>query len=802
MRSLGCFRDFLISPFSGWMDTRSPSGEVGFLNFRLALNISGSEHNKKCRLGGWQRLLADSPFGFHNQDLHDQLTDCGHYYEAFSQDIFVPGGITGYTYPYFFPSMNIPGTVMDQTSSQLYYGDYRDYIDNPYPFNVVEDQWRICQQQEGFPDVFVQNYEVPNTGYEDYYQYPYFNLCYFTDTAGYTVQGYGYGEPQPTISNPYTYPYDYCGTTLYNRNGCRESITLLFEAVSVAGRRQLIAGTKSRISLLLEGTGNWRILADGLGGLYQSNDNCDCSARRFKAAQLGNTILFANDFDPVLFWNMDDPPDGCAFWSAAFVPDLQGLEITRARVVASWQGFMFVANVAVNGESQPARILWSDFNDPLSFAPGGESLAGSIDLGRGERILAIEPIGGQLRVYTSRGDEKAIYEVLLVGGEEVFNFREIYRGSDGIEYPNSLVNIGSAHLWFGTSGLMWLGEYDRVPTRPEWIHKASGLFYSGLDSRWIESFDGLDPFDPINREECDQVIGGYDSERKNIWFSWPSQGNACPNVSLLLNHVYGHASLVDHGFTAFKTYRPDFRQSFRDFLSIYLGCDMGLQEKEGIPYTGLSLGTRPAYLRNETEDPDLPSHPDSFCANISGLQLQDLCASCEAGTLFVMADAEDKTLKEFMPSQYFRERYVDPGFRYDCPYTIPGQYVSEGYYSMLQGDSHDYNTNVNKIINRSVVDFEAEAQTTPNEIFFQIAYGSQPGCMVWDDTDPRDLACIVDGEQEAMEADNLRPGELPTFNWYREGSRLAWRFYTKDTGGGACYNGLTLSVRKSSGEWT
>jgi hypothetical protein len=758
------------------------------------------EERKLRRLGGWQKLLADSPFGFFNQDLHDQLLDCQFYYQSFSDSIFVPRQFAGYSYPYFFPDRFFPSTTQDQESVQAYYGYYPEYIDNPYPIALVEDEWRICDTIDGYPYSLSQNYDLPNTGYPDYYSYPYFHLCLFDVIDGYTGGGYPYGPESPVYSDPYTYPYEYCGNYLYDRPGCREAISFLFEAVSVSKRRKLLAGTKSRLYVLNETSGNWRILADGLGGLYQS-DNCGCSARRFKAAQLGNIVIFTNSFDPVLSWNMDVGPNGCEFWSAAFIEDLQGLGVTRAGVVASWNGFVFIGDVAIDAEAQPSRLLWSDYNGPLSWAPGGESLAGDHDFGLGERIIAIEPIGGRLLVYTSSGNTKAIYSTTIVGGDEVLHFEEIYRGPDGIEYPNSLVNIGSAHVWGGQSGIMWLGEYDRVPTRPEWIHKSSGVIYSGTDPKWLASFPGLSSFPAINKKACEQFIGGYDSTSKTIWFSWPTGANICPNMSLILNHAYGHSSVVDRGFTAFVMHRPDYQMLLRDFLATYAGCDIGLEAKEGQPYADLSIGLPVAYIRNENEDPDQPVDPNSLCARVSSMQLADFCPTCESESLFVMADAHDRTLKEFMPGGYFRERFVDSGLTYDCPYTVPGNYASDGYYSMQQGDAYDYRVHEEKLINQAIVDFEAEPQTTPNDLFFQVAYGSQSGCMIWDSTSPKPLACTLEGDETSMEAANQRPRELPTFKFYRKGAFLAWRFYVNGTGGGASFGALTLSVRRTSGEW-
>lgn len=67
------FGEVAITPLSGQLDLRSPSGRLGFGDFRLILNASMNEMGKRCRRFGWKRLMADSSRGFNNQDLHDQL---------------------------------------------------------------------------------------------------------------------------------------------------------------------------------------------------------------------------------------------------------------------------------------------------------------------------------------------------------------------------------------------------------------------------------------------------------------------------------------------------------------------------------------------------------------------------------------------------------------------------------------------------------------------------------------------------------------------------------------------------------
>lgn len=790
MKKLGCFKDFDVSPLDGVFDARSPSGKLNFWDFRVVLNMDLSDQRKRCRMGGWQKLLSDSPFGFKNQDLHDQLLGCQNYFESLSSTETYGPILTGYTYPIWYPDQHVPSSFTSEDDG-TFYGYGPDYYTQypPYP-------------TDGY---FIDNSYVgaPYDGSGD----SYFQLGYGWLYEDYTIPGYGYGDPTPNYLGPFSYGYDYCGNHEYQRpHQCREAITLLHEVVAVSGRRKLLAGTKSRLYVLGERGGNWRIILDGQGGDYQADDNCGCSQRRFKVAQVGNIVLITNNLDQVMTWEIDSGPGGCDLWSTEYVPDLQGLGISRAGVVAAWQGFAFLADVELNNERRVSRIYWSDLNDPRSWAPGGESAAGFHDLGLGERVVAIEPIGGQLRVYTIRGDEKAIYNVTIVGGDQVLNFQEIYRGPDGIEYTNSLVNTGAAHLWIASSGIMVLGEYDRTPQRMEWIYKADSIFYNGLPGEWVRDFDGLDGFGPVNKEWCENVVGGFNSEKKQIWFSWPTDDNECANISLMLNPIYRTATIVDHGFTAFCVYRPDYSTALRDFLIEHAGCDPEtlVMAKEGEPLSLVEQGDPPSYIRNYGEDPDLPPDEDSLCYRLDGLTLEELCEACAVDAVFAMACAHDKCLKEFTPSQYYRERFVDlgNGASYECPETDPGSYVLDGYYSLLQSDAGDFGEKVEKMLNKIAIDFLAESQTSPNKLYCEMAYGKQPECLVWDrSAEPVKLECLTNRSRNQHKLRNTRADTLPTFLFHRRGGFIAWRFYVKGTGGGSCFNSITMSIRLAQGDW-
>lgn len=619
------------------------------------------------------------------------------------------------------------------------------------------------------------------------------NLITDGTTSG--IVGYGSGT-FPIVRRTPVVSYTYCGQTQYTLGRqCNEAITLLHSFQNALKQRRLIAGTKSRLYVSDEHGGNWRIIADGLGGACHSETDCSCSPIRFTAATLGQVILFGNGVDYVLGWEFDAGPDGCASWSAEYVQDLLFLNIDSAEIVQTWNGFAFLAGVRADNEPLPGRLYWSDYNDPLSWIPGGESLAGFHDFGAGERILRVEPIGGRLRVYTSQ----AIYDLTQSADENlVFNVQEIYRGPHVPIYRHSLVNTGEYHIYLSEDSVFTLAEYDRNPTLVEWIHRATGAIYKGVPETWVNDFDGLDAFGPLERSNCDQVVGGFDPVRKAVWFSWPTEGSTCPNMSIVLWPQRRKASLYDHGFTSFVSHRPDLGETIRDFLGVHGLCDPDgeLVAKQGVPCpVDYSPGTWD-YLWNETEDPDLPMGDNAFFSVICGSCIEDFCDTCDTDVRFIMASAVDLCLKEYA-DVYYREMLASETSA-TFPDTTTATYTQDGYTSLIQGDAYRYRTDSNKRLRGIAVNFVSDDQTSPSQLHGEAGYGMQPDRIQWEeDASTIDIGAIDYG----LEADNQRPGEVPGFNFFATGSFIAYRLWTDGTGGQFCMSSITVKLQALNNCW-
>lgn len=801
MPSPGCFKDVVTSPLTGLLDLRSPSGTLGQNDYRLIFNLTLNEQKNRCRAPGWKALFKDSPFGFWNQDLHDQLTSCQTYYETLEGTRSFVGGLVGIEYENF-----TPGYTVTHSGSTSNYGPYCGYyLDSVPPFTLDTDELDALAVRNpfvGYPYFTFPADPVAlcSTGSPYFYPTSYYSLSYSHKDPDEVFEAYRSG-PIGVYEASYTEDYTRCGDFLYTRDGCREAITLLGQADSENGTRKLVAGTKSKLLVLNERTGNWKLIADGLGGPFDVPDNCDCSSRRFTMDKMGGFAFFTNNYDPVLQWRYDAPNTGCKLWGADYIEDLLTLGITRARVAVTWQGFLFVANVEQDGIQRPFRIFWSDFNDPTSFIPGAESLAGTTDLGAGETILAIARLGGGLRIYTDR----SIYAVTLVGGDVGFAITELYSGPNVLAYGYSLANAGDTHYYMAPDSIYTLRESDRVPVLQEWIHKAAGSIYVGVAASYLKDFPDLDSFEPVNRQACDAVVGFYRRETDELYFSFPTGTNICPDHTLRLSLRYGGGDIIDHGFTAFTEFITDPRLTVTEFFIDQQICGwnsfLGELSKEGIPYSmELSdFDNPPTCLLNPTEDPSLPSTADSWCARLGNKTLEDFCRDCETSITFIGACASDKTLKEFDPQVFYRERYVDSGEVVYCPYTTVGNYVRDGYTSLMQGDLLDYGAKQDKRIARVIVDFVAVDQTTPGLLRVAVAYSNNAECPRWSETVAVDFDCQSNFTDEEHDFYHTRPNLPAIFNFARRGRYLGYRLWLTSTGSAGCFTKITRKMRLAQG---
>lgn len=630
-----------------------------------------------------------------------------------------------------------------------------------------------------------------NTGAPNYYQYSFLYTSCPVHYGSEVVPGYGYGPQFPVYSSQFSYDYVYCGDYLYFRQGCREAVTMLGEIVTSTGRK-LIAGTMSRVYEYNQSAGNWRILADGLGNAGYTGEQCGCNSVRGSMATMGVYMLYTNTFDPPSIYVLGETQDNCIRRDLVPISDLVALDITRAGGVVVWKGFVIFFDITEDGTRLAGTFIWSALEQPDSYIESDTSLAGRITLAVGQTILAMEPLGNWLIAYT----DKSIYRITLVGGEDIFNVEEIKGvGGNALKYKYSLINTGSAHLYLGESDVLYFTQFDIAPIHVPWITKAAGIIFNGMA-------EDDATYSPINRDACNLVTGGWSEEKREAWLSWPTGDNTCPNVTLRLNIKFNTADLVDHGFTSFLTFRADLRPTVGQVLEDWGVCPRGskvaMGPKDGPPCSGLQppVLNPPLYIRNPTENPDLPVHADSLCAKLVGKSMDDYCVDCSATPTFITASASDFTLKQQEDEVFYREQLGGSIVDYDG-YACGGQYYAhEAYDTVLQTGAMDFRSDNEKILKRTTIEAFPEPQSTPSTLRCFVGYAAQASCPTWREGRAKDYECQTAMSAAQHAAAHTRPDDRFHFPFWARGKYLFSRFKIGGLGGAGVFSEVNVTVKE------
>ncbi len=593
---------------------------------------------------------------------------------------------------------------------------------------------------------------------------------------------------------------------LLNKTGfpSRLPVTFLFEAISTRKTTKLIAGTRNALYALNNGTGNWKVISDRLGG----------TNTRWKAAQLNDTVLFTNNFDALVYWQFDQGITEADSQSVATIPSLTTIGITKVGTLISWQGHIFAMNAVVDGSVRSSAVFWCNYQRPLDWEPNKGSTAGSVDLGYGETILNALPLSNRLLIFTTKG----IWEVQAIGGEQVFSFTKRYdpvEGESCLFYPNTLISKGDELVYAGVDGIYTYSFYQLKPQRVEWMHKASSMM-----------------FDYINRSACDVHVAAYNSQRKEILFSYAKNDEEIPSETLVFSAEYPWSYVLDHGFSAMVNFTAKSSvQTIRDFLLAQCICDeAGLDAywsqftKEGgyctTPETTTCNVTPTSIFTTasksitydgetvETEDYDAETaDPDSLCGILGNTTLSSLCESesredeCSSGLRFVVASAEDYCLKEFSQN-YYREKALT--------FTGCGTYSRLGYKSILRSgpiSAGDFDNE--RELSRFELEATSTAQGTPSQFALRIGRHSQAvdpnfdDCgIVWDDQDTKDIECLGDVPAATHKTEHTIPDGIYEWPLYYIGNYVYFELTVQndktspiDTGGATCISRYTLDMR-------
>jgi len=477
-----------------------------------------------------------------------------------------------------------------------------------------------------------------------------------------------------------TWPNAACGSELKQRRAEKQFITALHSATDLSGGRHLFAATQQAIYELNEYAGEWRILGDGFGP-----SGADMQTR-FEIRNIGDCVVFTNNFDKVLSYKIGKPHYGCQITALEEIEDLwKILKVERVAVLAAYKGLMFYMNVHMDGRRFANRIIWSDYNVPISVDPAKQdSIAGYIDLPAGEDIYSAVEMAGGLFVITNRG----IYSLGLTGqSENPVGVDSVYLHANGHKcpaYKYLIASTGEQIYYLGRDGVYEYAPWYREPQLVKWLTVAA--------KKMVEE---------MQHNSCAMHTAGFNANTGEVFFSYIKSYRTYPTWCFVFKPAQSYAYYCDYGFTAFCNHLPDRRITVQDFLLSRAICDPANFNfvKEGIPTYQRTASTSPAYIINnekivfdgmeiENYFSANEAYQDSLCASFGDADFESqFCADCNTGAIFIGASAYDKTLKEFDPKMrreyLLAENATPPSTNGLARETTQGIYEKGGYKSIV-----------------------------------------------------------------------------------------------------------------------
>ncbi|HIA01851.1 MAG TPA: hypothetical protein EYN66_08065 [Myxococcales bacterium] len=530
--------------------------------------------------------------------------------------------------------------------------------------------------------------------------------------------------------------------------GTEEDITILFNATSTNGDTRLLAGTTSRLYSYNQKTNNYRIIR-----------NVTLGSGKWKAAQLDDDVVFVNENAKPIYWKFDQPAENTGNESVREIGSFSEVGLNRVRHIQEWRGLMFYGNVHEGNEWVPDRLVWSDFKKPFAVTPGTESLAGYQDLGHGEDIVGMEPLGNALLIYTVKGVWQ--FEVSGGTGTQVLSFRKRFTDDDNGNqipaYPNTIISAQDNHFYLGRDGVYYYNIYRAAPDKPPWLHQASSVI-----------------FDSINKSECDAPIAAFNAKTDEVWISWPVAGAVKNSKTLIINVKHKHVSYMDAGFSAFTNFTKKDYTSLGEWLttSNYICSDADVayarDSTEGstvcvgeavfdtapntptltnIYSTDLLTISDDGFSGDNliTEDWTADSTSSlSLYGNLGSKTFADICTqTCPDDIRFLMVSVIDNCIKEDA-DVYYRENCKN---KTGCGiYEKPNNYKS-----ILRSPALRFNSpKNNKLLKALTVEFEHDTTKKGGTIDLRIGNSAQAvdpnktGCgLQWRSVTGKDVACVT-----------------------------------------------------------
>ena len=300
-------------------------------------------------------------------------------------------------------------------------------------------------------------------------------------------------------------------------------------------------------------------------------------------------------------------------------------------------------------------------------------------------------------------------------------------------------------------------------------------------------------------------VAGYNPRTKELFFSWRSDRDTSvtcgpePDRTIVFNLEYGHASYMDHGFTAMVNYQSYNQMNLRDFMIEAINsdgksicpCDDSLSDiMQGTPYVMGAASSQYSSLWNAAENTGTAMDNTSFCYGLGSKRFEDFCEDGTEGSVFVMASSSDRCLKQYETEYYKRDLYNDS----------TEAYTLNTYVSVLESGAMHFNTDDEKMLQRITVEYSG---STSDTVTASMKFGkaNQPDLLLSGSSHTTLTGVELLNYQSSagtsdIEGNLISPDDKAYFNNYTRGRYLGYQL--KLTGAGpATLSRITLSTRLS-----
>jgi hypothetical protein len=298
-------------------------------------------------------------------------------------------------------------------------------------------------------------------------------------------------------------------------------------------------------------------------------------------------------------------------------------------------------------------------------------------------------------------------------------------------------------------------------------------------------------------------ISGYNPRTKELFFSWRSDRDTStdcgpePDRTIVFNIEYGHASYMDHGFTAMVNYQSYNQMSFRDFMIEAIAgdqsicpCDDSLSDTmQGSPYVTGAASSQFSSLWNAAEDTGEDMDEDtSLCHGLGSKRFEDFCEDGTEGSIFVVASSSDKCLKQYETEYFKRDLYN----------VSTEVYSSSIYDSILESGAIHFETDDEKMLQRITLEYSGVSSDVVTAAM-KFGKANQPDLLLSGSSHTTLTGVELLNYQSSaatsdIDGNLISPDDKAYFNNYTRGRYLGYQL--KLTGAGsATLSRLTLSTR-------